>query len=174
MLEAQQHAGAVMGRCLQRLGHIFVAAAVAKWADTVQQARRATADAAHAQALADLEAASKLSLLDSQALRAQIELQKREKAGRVVQYCLNRITCLARVEAWDRWLEVHQAMARAGRMMDRALCRLEQNALVCGWSKWRTWCIIRVEFPLSCVLCFLLSSSFDQTRCWRRSSVRGR
>jgi hypothetical protein len=110
----------------------------------------------HAQALADLEAASKLSLLDSQALRAQIELQKQEKAGRVVRYCLNRITCLARVEAWDRWLEVHQAMARAGRMMDRVLCRLEQNALVCGWSKWRTWCIIRVEFPLSCVFCFLL------------------
>jgi hypothetical protein len=136
VLEAQQHAGAVMGRCLQRLGHIFVAAAVAKWADTVQQARRAAADAAHAQALADLEAASKLSLLDSQALRAQIELQKQEKAGRVVRYCLNRITSLACVEAWDRWLEVHQAMARAGRVMDRVLCRFASAQLVVGWEHW--------------------------------------
>jgi hypothetical protein len=134
--EASLHAGVVMRRCLHRLGHVFVAAALSKWADTVQQAHRAAADAAHAQALADLEAASKLSLLDSEALRAQIEQQKREKAGRIVQYCLNRITSAARVKAWERWLEVNQAMARAGKIMNRVMCRFAEAQLVVGWERW--------------------------------------
>jgi hypothetical protein len=140
----------------------------------VQQARRAAADAAHAQALAEVQMASASSEQEAKQVAMQLAQDKRALASRMMVRSLGRLQRTKRVEAWDRWLEVHQAMARAGRMMDRALCRLEQNALVCGWSKWRTWCIIRVEFPLSCVLCFLFSSSFDQTRCWRRSSMRGR
>ena len=93
-------------------------------------------EAKHAAAVADLEAANRLNLLDSESLRAQIEQQKQEKAGRLMRYCLNRMADRKCVEAWERWVKVRDAMARAGLIMHRTLCRLEENALVCGWCKW--------------------------------------
>ena len=102
VVSALKHAAGTIRKCLLRLGHVFVARAMSKWLDVMQWATKAAMEAEHAQALADMEAASRLSLLDSEMLRATIEEQKREKAGRVMRHCLGKMANTQYARSWDR------------------------------------------------------------------------
>jgi hypothetical protein len=73
---------------------------------------------------------------ESMRMREQIEREKKEKAGRQMQYCLNKIVNSKYVQAWDRWHAVHEAMIRAGRVMHRTMCRFTSSLQVGGWERW--------------------------------------
>ena len=82
-------------------------------------------------------------------MKARIERERQEKAGRLLQYTLNKIVDSKYVQAWDRWQEVHKAMERAGRIMHRVMCRFTNAQLVAGWERWmrsayeRSWTVAR-------------------------------
>jgi hypothetical protein len=40
------------------------------------------------------------------------------------------------VQAWDRWIALNKAMARAGKVMNRVMCRFTSAQLVAGWERW--------------------------------------
>ena len=69
-------------------------------------------------------------------MKARIEQERQEKAGRLLQYTLNKIVDSKYVQAWERWQEVHKAMLRAGRIMHRVMCRFTNAQLVGGWERW--------------------------------------
>jgi hypothetical protein len=53
-----------------------------------------------------------------------------------MKHCLNRISNAAYAQAWDRWVVVHAAMERAGRVIQRTLARLAFGQLARGWDRW--------------------------------------
>jgi hypothetical protein len=73
---------------------------------------------------------------ESEQMRLQIAKDRQEKAGRQMQYCLNKIVNAKYVQAWDRWLSVHEALLRAGRIMLRTMCRFTNGMQVGGWERW--------------------------------------
>ena len=110
VMDAEENAAAVMQGCLVRIENGVLSVAMDQWLDVVQWSSQSAVDARQAQAMRELEAA-----------RAQVEKDKEEKAGRLMQYCLNKIINTQYVQAWDRWMSVHKAMLRAGRIMHRTV-----------------------------------------------------
>ena len=88
------------------------------------------------QAKEALAKATEQSKMESDALRAQIALDKQETAARVMRYCLNKICNMKYVAGWERWVAVHKAMVRAGRIMQRVMCKFTDNQTVMGWDRW--------------------------------------
>jgi hypothetical protein len=125
VMETQAAAGAVMQRCLVRIENGVTTGAFDKWVEVVQWDTQAATDAQQASAMRELDE-----------VKGRLEREKREKAGRKVQYCLNKIVSAKYVQAWDRWLEVKRAMERAGRIMHRTMCRITNGLQVGGWERW--------------------------------------
>ena len=124
-MDAEENAAAVMQGCLVRIENGVLSVAMDQWLDVVHFFSQAAVDARQAQAMRELEA-----------MKEQVEKDKEEKAGRLMQYCLNKIINTQYVQAWDRWMSVHKAMLRAGRIMHRTMSRMMNSYLVCGWDRW--------------------------------------
>ena len=114
----EQRAAAVMQRCLGRIENVAAAGGMDKWLEVIADAKRAE------------------TMSESDMMKARIERERQEKAGRLLQYTLNKIVDSKYVQAWDRWQEVHKAMERAGRIMHRVMCRFTNAQLVGGWERW--------------------------------------
>jgi hypothetical protein len=71
-----------------------------------------------------------------EALMAQIEREKREKAGRVMIRCLNRICNSVYLGGWDRWRQVVIDHMRAGGVMNRCLNKIANAKFVAAWDQW--------------------------------------
>ena len=77
----QERAGPGVRGCLGRIEGSFEAAAMSKWLEVMEWEQKQEDGAVYAQKIADLEAAARLNLLDSDTLRKQItELEKKRKA----------------------------------------------------------------------------------------------
>jgi hypothetical protein len=105
---------------MARIANAVIAAAVSKWVATTEAAK-------HAQLLAEHAAT----------VRAAIDTVERERAGRLLQYTLNKIVDSKYVQAWDRWQHVNASMVRAGGIMQRTMGRLVGVQQACGWERWR-------------------------------------
>jgi hypothetical protein len=115
VLTAQQRAGAVMKLCLARITNAKAGAAMSKWLEAIDADKQ---------------------LSESDALRAHVERERQEKAGRLIQYTLNKILNARYVQAWDKWTAVNRAMERAGKVMNRVMVRFTSAQLVSGWERW--------------------------------------
>ena len=74
--------------------------------------------------------------MELQGAKEQIAKEEKKRKGRVMLHYLNKIGNKIQTQAWDRWIEVHQAMARAGRIMQRVMCRFTEGQLVKGFNLW--------------------------------------
>jgi hypothetical protein len=107
-MEAEQRAGVVMFSCLSRIENAVAGGAMSKWMEVIEWEDAQAEAAAAGSALSEIEN-----------FKAQIEREKREKAGRVMIRCLNRICNSVYLGGWARWRQVIIDHTRAGEVLNR-------------------------------------------------------
>ena len=99
VMESERRAGEVMNGCLSRISKLWLSKGWNGWMSLMKFLTQSAAQS------------------EVETLMERLKREKRERSGRIMRNCLNRISSRAFVQCFDKWKSVMAAYQKSGKVM---------------------------------------------------------